>query len=199
MPKIIVRTPLGILSATPSADPEHPGISVDLAPMDGKGGEIPVSYVETDGRDPASATMSTRVWGDARTEDPTAGPIVHENLPRPADGWSPGTSQSKKLVYICSPYKGENMREREQNIQNARNYCMSAVAQGCVPYSAHLAICGFLDDSIPEERAVGIALDTAMMELCDELWVFGDRISSGMASEIAWFEEIGRPIRRFPA
>lgn len=194
MPKLTVATPLGYLTATPSTDPDHPGISIDLSPMDEAGGEIPVSYTETDSSGP-DITLATRVWGDAASEDPTTGPIFHQGLPAPAAD-VPGVSG--KLVYICSPYAGKNMREREQHIQDARMYCMKAVEEGCVPYAAHLAVCGFLDDAIPEERQAGIALDAAMMALCDELWVFGDTVSTGMAAEIAWFEKAGRPIRHFP-
>lgn len=42
-----------------------------------------------------------------------------------------------------------------------------------------------LDDTNPEQRTLGLRLGLRLLEACDELWVFGKHVSSGMASEIA--------------
>ena len=42
----------------------------------------------------------------------------------------------------------------------------------------------FLNDDDPEERRLGLFFGNAIMSKCSEVWVFGDRISSGMAAEI---------------
>lgn len=38
--------------------------------------------------------------------------------------------------------------------------------------------------SIPEERAVGMEAGRNLLGLCDELWIFGDAVTEGMAGEI---------------
>lgn len=102
----------------------------------------------------------------------------------------------KPIVYICAPYSGTPERIQE-NIAKVRKYCCMAAAQGFAPFAAHLAICGFLNDNIPEQRQLGIEIDEAFMEKCNELWVFGSRISSGMTAEIEWFKRAKKPIRWF--
>lgn len=177
----------GTLVTTLSADTDHPGVSVDFEPA-GETGQIPISYTEIDG-----GFLVTRVWGDADQEDPTH-KITHENIPM--DGAACGEAASRPpVVYVCAPYKGENMRHREQNIQDARMYALHVLNHGGIPYAAHLAVCGFLDDAIPAERQAGIAVDHAMMDLCDEIWVFGDTVSSGMSGEIETFKRAGKPVR----
>jgi hypothetical protein len=42
----------------------------------------------------------------------------------------------------------------------------------------------FLNDDDPEERRLGLFFGNAIMSKCSEVWVFGNRISSGMAAEI---------------
>jgi len=182
-----IPTPKGTIVASWSFDNEHPSVSVDLRP-NGETGLIPLSYTELDGQQ-----VVTRVWGDADQEDPTH-KIVHQGIPNvaPQPG---GNAGHRPVVYICAPYKGKNMRHREQNIQNARMYAFHVLRQGCIPYVAHLAVCGFLDDAIPAEREAGIAVDHAMMDLCDEIWVFGDIVSAGMQGEIETFKAAGKPIK----
>ena len=89
----------------------------------------------------------------------------------------------KPIVYICAPYSG-TPEQIQENIAKVRQYCCMAASQGFAPFAAYLAICGFL-------------IDEAFMEKCDELWVFGSRISSDMAAEIKWFKRAKKPIRWF--
>ena len=86
----------------------------------------------------------------------------------------------RPIVYICSPYSGEV----ERNTEEARRYCRFAVDSGCIPFAPHLLFPQFLDDADPDERALGMFFGAAMMSKCAEVWVFGDRISPGMAAEI---------------
>jgi len=41
-----------------------------------------------------------------------------------------------------------------------------------------------LDDAEPTEREIGLRLGHRVLEVCDELWLCGGRVSSGMAREI---------------
>jgi len=53
-----------------------------------------------------------------------------------------------------------------------------------------------LDDSDPAERQLGIDMGNQMLELCQELWLCGDRISTGMAGEWKIAGELGIPVRQ---
>ena len=86
----------------------------------------------------------------------------------------------RPIVYICSPYSGEI----ETNVEAAKRYSRLAVDKGCIPLTPHLLFPQFLDDDIPEERELGLFFGNILMSKCSEVWVFGERISAGMESEI---------------
>jgi len=86
----------------------------------------------------------------------------------------------KKLIYVCSPLKGDI----ENNVKKAIQHCRFVFLQGHIPYAPHVIFTQFLDDTIESERDVAIEMGNIMLLKCDELWVFGDIISNGMKSEI---------------
>ncbi len=86
----------------------------------------------------------------------------------------------RPIVYVCSPFSGDVVT----NVANARRYCRFAVDSGYIPIAVHLLYPRFMNDDDPEERELALFFGTAVMSKCSEVWVFGDRISSGMASEI---------------
>jgi len=98
-----------------------------------------------------------------------------------------------KFVFICSPLKGDI----ETNIRRANGYCRFAAKEGVLPLAPHAMFAGFLDDDIPEERQLGMAMGLELMKLCEELWCFGDRISDGMQAEILAATELGIPVLNF--
>lgn len=98
-----------------------------------------------------------------------------------------------KLVYVCSPLKGEI----ETNLRRAAGYCRFAVKQGVLPLAPHLNFAGFLDDGISEERQKGLSMGLELLKHCDEVWVFGSRISQGMEAEIKVAEELNIPVQYF--
>jgi hypothetical protein len=55
----------------------------------------------------------------------------------------------------------------------------------------------FLEEDDPEERQLGIDMGLILLSKCHELWVFGNRISSGMSVEIARAKRWNIPIRYF--
>ena len=63
-------------------------------------------------------------------------------------------------------------------------------------FAPHLLYPSILDDAVSSERQLGIDMGLAMLSKCDELWVFGPRISAGMQAEMEEAERIGIPIRR---
>lgn len=99
----------------------------------------------------------------------------------------------RPIVYICSPFSGEI----EVNIQKARDYCRFAVDQKYIPIAPHLLYPQFMDDEDEMEREIGLFMGCILITKCAEMWVFGDRVSSGMAREIRRAQREGLPIRRF--
>ena len=84
-----------------------------------------------------------------------------------------------KKVYICAPLSG-NVAE---NIERAKHYSEYALRCGAAPVTPHFyALC--LDDSVSAEREMGIAAGLSLLWFCDEVWVFGDEATGGMAQEI---------------
>jgi hypothetical protein len=96
-----------------------------------------------------------------------------------------------KLVYICSPYAGDI----ESNIRFAKDACRYAMEQDCAPVAVHLLYPLLLNDAIPSERETGIRMGLRVLASCEELWICGGHISSGMRCEIAEAKRLGIPIR----
>lgn len=86
----------------------------------------------------------------------------------------------RPIVFICSPYAGEV----DENIRAARRYSRFAVDKGYIPIAPHLLFPQFLNDADPNERQLGLFFGDALMSKCSEVWVFGSRVSAGMAVEI---------------
>ena len=97
----------------------------------------------------------------------------------------------EKLVFISSPYAGNV----EANTAFAKAACLFAVKQGVVPIAVHLMYPQILDDRIPTEREKGLDMGRRVLEACDELWIFGERISAGMWQEWEAAEKLGIPVR----
>jgi len=105
-----------------------------------------------------------------------------------------------RLVFICSPYRpqsddpAEQARELLRNIKLAKIGCRLAVEHGCAPIAPHLLYPQFLDDRDPEERDAGKKCGLQFLNICDEMWVLGRKITQGMAAEIAAANANGIPI-----
>lgn len=96
-----------------------------------------------------------------------------------------------RVVYICSPYRGEVAK----NIELAKRISRKAALEGCLVLCPHLLFTQFLDDRNEGEREIGIRSGLKLLEMADEVWVAEGRISSGMAGEIARAAELGIPTR----
>jgi len=107
--------------------------------------------------------------------DPTAAEAL-ANVAREekAKSWKP-------CVFICSPFAGDIAK----NKLLARRYMKFAVAQGAIPLAPHLLYPQVLDESDQEQRRQGLFFGMIWLGKCDELWAFGDTVSSGMALELA--------------
>lgn len=86
----------------------------------------------------------------------------------------------RPIVYICSPFAGDV----ETNVLNARRYCRFAVTRGVIPIAVHLLYPQFMNDKDPKERELAIFFGNAILSKCQEVWVFGEKLSEGMKEEI---------------
>ena len=99
----------------------------------------------------------------------------------------------RPIVYICSPYAGDV----ERNVRQAQAYCRFAVQKNCVPIATHLLFPQFMDDTDPVQRQQALFMSRLLLTKCNEVWVFGEMISQGMASEIRKAESRNKRIRYF--
>lgn len=91
-----------------------------------------------------------------------------------------------KLVYICSPLRGD----MEANMKRAARYCAYAAGCGVIPIAPHVAWNGVFDDTVPEKREAALRLGLELLKRCDEVWVMGNEISEGMQGEIEEAENL---------
>lgn len=99
----------------------------------------------------------------------------------------------RPVVYICSPLAGDMLKNQE----NARTYCRFAVEAGCVPIAPHIYFTQFMNDNDRRERDLALFMDIVLLSKCAELWVFGEKITSGMSIEIEKAKRKGQLIRYF--
>lgn len=100
----------------------------------------------------------------------------------------------KKMVYICSPCRGDI----EKNIQKAQGYCREAVElfPDVVPIAPHVYCTQFLNDTNDDERAAGMEMGITLLDMCSEIWVYGmENPSEGMKAEMEHAKEHGITIR----
>ena len=103
--------------------------------------------------------------------------------------------RENKLVYIASPYAGDI----QKNVEFAKAACRYAMEQNCTPVAVHLLYPQFLDDHDSIQREAGLRMGHRVLETCDELWLCGSRISTGMAMELQEAQKLGIPVREISA
>lgn len=130
--------------------------------------------------------------------------VCAEDKPKPPVVCPYCGSTAPKTVYVCSPFRptavSEADREAEQraNIERALKACRILAMMGIQPLAPHLYFTRFLKDELAAERAAGMQFGLSWLEQADELWVFGDTVSEGMAQEIARAKELGKPVYILP-
>ena len=98
-----------------------------------------------------------------------------------------------RLVILESPYAGDVAR----NLAYARACMADCLARGEAPYASHLLYAqpGVLDDSKPDERALGMAAGFAWGERADATVVYTDLgTSAGMVAGIERAKAAGRAV-----
>lgn len=98
-----------------------------------------------------------------------------------------------KKIYVCSRLRGDV----EFNQSNAKLYCKVIAEEGDMPIAPHIYFTQFMDDSIEEQRNLALEFNKYLIDFCDEIYVFGNEISSGMQFEIDYAKEHNKPISYF--
>lgn len=98
-----------------------------------------------------------------------------------------------KKIYVCSKLRGNI----EQNQQNARLYCKVLAGEGDLPIAPHIYFTQFMNDNNEDQRKLALEFNTQLIDFCDEMYVFGDEISSGMQFEIDYAKERNKPVSYF--
>ena len=114
-------------------------------------------------------------------------PVPHEavyNIEKEQRKWRP-------LVYVCSPFSGDTAG----NAEKARRYSRFAVDSGAIPLTPHLLLPQFMSEET--ERDTAMLFNKVFLGKCEQLWVFGDRISPGMRKEIIWAKRYLKIVRYF--
>lgn len=93
-----------------------------------------------------------------------------------------------KLVYICSPYRGEV----ERNLEYARELTRKALDCGFVPVTPHLYLTQVVNEDDPAERDTGMAAGRSLLAQCSYILI-GSKygLSEGMLGEIDLALELG--------
>ena len=101
------------------------------------------------------------------------------------------STKERPVVYIYSPYAGDT----KTNTENAKRYSRYAVDAGVIPFAPHLLLPLYMREE--SERGMALYMDLVFLSRCDELWVFGKTISSGMQAEIDHATKLGMRVRYF--
>lgn len=117
---------------------------------------------------------------------------LHETLNIPMEAWMGDPVDYPQVVYIAAPYAGDV----EANVAFAKQAALYAMSAHCVPFVPHLQFPAFLDDNVPNQRALGIQANLELLRRCDELWVFNYKgISAGMQQEITYADQHSIPVK----
>lgn len=91
--------------------------------------------------------------------------------------------RARSVVYLAAPLTAETREGIEQNRKNAARWAAFLVEHFNVAVECTwIVLTGELEET-EENRKRGLECDLALVERCDELWMVGGRVSSGMRLE----------------
>jgi hypothetical protein len=101
-----------------------------------------------------------------------------------------------RRVILESPFAALTPEGIDANITYARRCLLDSLRRGEAPIASHLLYPQVLDDSIPEERKLGISAGWEWLFVAAAVVVYMDRgVSDGMRKGIAAAEDAGRPVQ----
>lgn len=92
-----------------------------------------------------------------------------------------------KLVYICAPLQGDI----EKNINFARQKAKEEFQSGSVPICPHLMFPPFADATDPKQDQAAREMGLRLVEVCQEVHVYGSEWTDGMWAEIRHAIDLG--------
>lgn len=97
-----------------------------------------------------------------------------------------------KTVFIGHPIGGDI----KGNAQKVLKICAEVHTKDVIPVAPYLISLQYLNDEVIEDRELGMEANHECFRrrYVDELWLFGDRISSGMQKEVQLAKEMGIPV-----
>ena len=97
-----------------------------------------------------------------------------------------------KTVFIAHPISGDV----RGNVKKVLEICEMIHTKDIIPVAPYLVSLQYLDDAVVEDRELGMEANHECFRrhYIDELWLFGDFISTGMWKEINLARELGIPI-----
>lgn len=100
-----------------------------------------------------------------------------------------------RRIYICSPLSANTQSGIAYNMLCAKDK-MNVLNGLLKPYgikawAAHGVLPKILDDTIEEERQLGIDFGNRLLEMSDVIYIFGSHLSTGMKAEIKYAVESG--------
>lgn len=100
-----------------------------------------------------------------------------------------------KIVYIAHPISG-NIKNNLENIRQIVRQ-LNLKRDDIVPFAPYWLDCHALDDTKPKERARGIKNDKTFFNkgVIDEVWLYDNKISSGMKAEIKLANSLNIPVK----
>lgn len=99
------------------------------------------------------------------------------------------TAVRTRRVYVCHPYADDP----EGNTERVRELTRALIDSGYLPIAPQLYFPQLLDESTERERALALCLE--LVGACDEVRVYGGRVTSGMRHEIERAETLSIPVR----
>lgn len=102
-----------------------------------------------------------------------------------------------KKIFVCSPLQGEDLKNTRIAVELSRRI----FKKGYLPIVPHFytdIIAPHLRDNIQGQRRKLLAVSKSMLKGCDEIWVYGPRISRGMQEEINLAKKLKIKIKYFP-
>lgn len=100
-----------------------------------------------------------------------------------------------KLIYLAAPFSPQGAETEASNLYRAKNIyeTLSEQHKDCCFLAHWILNCEIFKDT-PENRVLGMRRNFAVIERCDELWLCGPRVSSGMVQEMNYAKRNGKPV-----
>ena len=95
----------------------------------------------------------------------------------------------RRRVYVCHPFGNDPAG----NIERVRAISQFLIDDGALPIAPHLYLPQLLDEATEREQALRFCLE--LVDTCDEVRVFGGRVTAGMKREVEYAKRRGIPVR----